>query len=95
MKAKNSLKTISPVTVNWLKDCDVTWLYGPLHSTPAKLDDTLTERSGSSHSKAESTVNIATPKPILKKRPISESLLQRSISSASALKQASVAPCTM
>lgn len=30
-KARNNLKTISPETLNWLKDCDVTWLYGPLH----------------------------------------------------------------
>lgn len=30
-KSRNNLKTISPETLNWLKDCDVTWLYGPLH----------------------------------------------------------------
>ncbi|KAI8394100.1 uncharacterized protein BYT42DRAFT_30796 [Radiomyces spectabilis] len=31
-KQKNQLKTISPETLNWLKDSDVTWLYGPLHT---------------------------------------------------------------
>ncbi|KAI8351141.1 hypothetical protein BD560DRAFT_409328 [Blakeslea trispora] len=30
-KQRNNLKTISPQTLNWLKDSDVTWLYGPLH----------------------------------------------------------------
>ncbi|RPD59003.1 hypothetical protein L226DRAFT_107826 [Lentinus tigrinus ALCF2SS1-7] len=30
-KQRNGLKTISPETLNWLKDSDVTWLYGPLH----------------------------------------------------------------
>ncbi|KAJ6190093.1 hypothetical protein N7519_000114 [Penicillium mononematosum] len=32
-KAKHNLKTISPESLNWLKDCDVTWLYGPLKSS--------------------------------------------------------------
>ncbi|KAH9040393.1 hypothetical protein EDB85DRAFT_135219 [Lactarius pseudohatsudake] len=31
-KQRNKLKTISPETLNWLKDSDVTWLYGPLHT---------------------------------------------------------------
>ncbi|KDQ61498.1 hypothetical protein JAAARDRAFT_30947 [Jaapia argillacea MUCL 33604] len=31
-KQRNGLKTISPETLNWLKDSDVTWLYGPLHT---------------------------------------------------------------
>ncbi|KAI9243692.1 hypothetical protein BY458DRAFT_561157 [Sporodiniella umbellata] len=29
---RNNLKTVSPETLNWLKDSDVTWLYGPLHT---------------------------------------------------------------
>ncbi|KAK1498735.1 hypothetical protein CABS01_10510 [Colletotrichum abscissum] len=29
-KAKDGLKTVSPEKLNWLKDCDVTWLYGPM-----------------------------------------------------------------
>ncbi|GAA6061237.1 hypothetical protein JCM10212_002696 [Sporobolomyces blumeae] len=31
-KQRGKLKTISPETLNWLKDSDVTWLYGPLHT---------------------------------------------------------------
>ncbi|GME91893.1 unnamed protein product [Ambrosiozyma monospora] len=29
-QAKNGLKTISPEELNWSKDTDVTWLYGPI-----------------------------------------------------------------
>ncbi|PLW45790.1 hypothetical protein PCASD_04777 [Puccinia coronata f. sp. avenae] len=41
-KQRSNLKTISPETLNWLKDSDVTWLYGPLHTAvdpvpPAKV----------------------------------------------------------
>jgi hypothetical protein len=31
-KQKYNLKTVSPEKLNWLKDSDVTWLYGPLHT---------------------------------------------------------------
>ncbi|GAA6048259.1 hypothetical protein JCM3770_006508 [Rhodotorula araucariae] len=31
-KQRGNLKTVSPETLNWLKDSDVTWLYGPLHT---------------------------------------------------------------
>ncbi|KAF8513447.1 hypothetical protein BU17DRAFT_32575, partial [Hysterangium stoloniferum] len=31
-KQRNKLPTVSPETLNWLKDSDVTWLYGPLHT---------------------------------------------------------------
>ncbi|KAJ7917538.1 hypothetical protein B0H13DRAFT_2657797 [Mycena leptocephala] len=31
-KQRNKLKTVTPETLNWLKDSDVTWLYGPLHT---------------------------------------------------------------
>lgn len=88
MKAKNNLKTISPESLNWLKDCDVTWLYGPLQSKPSKLYNSTTEPSSSTLSKTESLVNMATKKPILKKRTMSEIMLQHSISSASLLRQA-------
>ncbi|OBS16747.1 hypothetical protein FPOA_12686 [Fusarium poae] len=43
IKAKNNLKTIPPESINWLKDCDVTWLYGPLQSGPKNLHPTYTE----------------------------------------------------
>ncbi|KAF0465234.1 hypothetical protein F8M41_026304 [Gigaspora margarita] len=31
-KQKYHLKTVNPEKLNWLKDSDVTWLYGPLHT---------------------------------------------------------------
>ncbi|CAG8977189.1 hypothetical protein HYALB_00006726 [Hymenoscyphus albidus] len=91
-KAKNKLKTVSPETLNWLKDCDVTWLYGPLQTGSDRkmcLPSTSpVEPAGSRLSKSNSFLN---KKPILKKRSMSEIMLQRSISSSSLLKQAAAA----
>ncbi|KAH8675974.1 hypothetical protein BX600DRAFT_432510 [Xylariales sp. PMI_506] len=83
MKAKYDLKTVSPETLNWLKDCDVTWLYGPLQTQQTKLTDT--EQSSSMLSRTDSFIN---KKPILKKRSMSEAMLQKSLSASSLLKQA-------
>ncbi|CAM1507236.1 Fc.00g068770.m01.CDS01 [Cosmosporella sp. VM-42] len=90
MKAKNNLRTISPESLNWLKDCDVTWLYGPLQSGVKPVHTTQTEPSSISLSKTNSLVNLH-KKPILKKRSMSEVMLQRSLSTASLLKQATAA----
>ncbi|KYK56033.1 HEX2 protein-like protein [Drechmeria coniospora] len=90
MKAKNKLKTISPEELNWLKDCDVTWLYGPLQSGSNHLHPTQTEPSSSMLSKSDSLVNL-NKKPILKKRSMSEIMLQRSLTASSLLKQATAA----
>ncbi|KAL8283871.1 hypothetical protein RQP46_005303 [Phenoliferia psychrophenolica] len=49
-KQRGNLKTISPETLNWLKDSDVTWLYGPLHTAvdavPPPRVATASERLG-------------------------------------------------
>ncbi|RFU78785.1 hypothetical protein TARUN_3430 [Trichoderma arundinaceum] len=90
MKAKNNLKTISPETLNWLKDYDVTWLYGPLQSGKRNMSANKTGPSSVSLSKSSSLVNL-NKKPILKKRSMSEIMLQRSLSSASLLKEAAAA----
>ncbi|SCV73296.1 BQ2448_7222 [Microbotryum intermedium] len=49
-KQRGNLKTISPETLNWLKDSDVTWLYGPLHTSvdavPPPRVATANERLG-------------------------------------------------
>lgn len=72
-KAKYNLKTVSPESVNWLKDYDVTWLYGPLcrtssqanisggQETPKAVDDSNATETGT--------------KPILKKRSATEMIL--------------------
>ncbi|KAH7007896.1 uncharacterized protein B0I36DRAFT_258324 [Microdochium trichocladiopsis] len=88
MKAKYRLKTVSPETLNWLKDCDVTWLYGPLQpSTVSSLEG--------SHSRGRTrgsrSPSYGHKKPILKKRSMSEVMLQKSNSSSSLLKQATAA----
>ncbi|KAI9172017.1 hypothetical protein HJFPF1_01509 [Paramyrothecium foliicola] len=90
MKAKNNLKTVSPETLNWLKDCDVTWLYGPLQPSKKPMHSSQTEPSSTCLSKSDSFVNL-NKKPILKKRSMSEVMLRRSLSTASLLKQATAA----
>ncbi|KAI0430256.1 hypothetical protein F5Y09DRAFT_237994 [Xylaria sp. FL1042] len=88
MKAKYNLKTVSPETLNWLKDCDVTWLYGPLQTRQRTMFPDSAERSSSTLSRSDSFIH---KKPILKKRSMSEVMLQRSLSSSSLLKQAAAA----
>ncbi|EJD47909.1 hypothetical protein AURDEDRAFT_113193 [Auricularia subglabra TFB-10046 SS5] len=72
-KQRNKLKTISPETLNWLKDSDVTWLYGPLHSAqieavPPPKVSTTEERLGLLQGSNQRL------KPILKHRSIFEML---------------------
>ncbi|KAI8083113.1 uncharacterized protein BX664DRAFT_388209 [Halteromyces radiatus] len=51
-KQRNHLKTISPETLNWLKDSDVTWLYGPLHTvTKTEQEDRYAPKESSAHDK--------------------------------------------
>ncbi|KAK3330213.1 hypothetical protein B0H66DRAFT_597756 [Apodospora peruviana] len=88
MKSKNNLSTVSPETLNWLKDCDVTWLYGPLQTGTKNLNPIYTELNSARMSKTNSFVN---KKPILKKRSMSELMLQRSLSASSLVKQAAAA----
>lgn len=87
MKAKNKLSTVSPDALNWLKDHDVTWLYGPLQPGTAHLNPIHTSSTSGRLSKSSSFVK----KPILKKRSMSEIMLQRSLSTSSLVKQAAAA----
>ncbi|KAF9195574.1 hypothetical protein BGZ50_004173 [Haplosporangium sp. Z 11] len=43
-KQRHNLKTISPKVLNWLKDSDTTWLYGPLYK--AAIDEFDLSRFG-------------------------------------------------
>ena len=65
----------------------MTWLYGPLQSGSASMH-ARTEASSARLSKSNSFVN---KKPILKKRSMSELMLQRSLSTSSLVKQAAAA----
>lgn len=69
-KQRNHLKTISPETLNWLKDSDVTWLYGPLHTA---ADPVPTPKQATTVDKLD-LVKVDGKKPILKHRSISELL---------------------
>ncbi|KAF8216661.1 hypothetical protein K438DRAFT_400401 [Mycena galopus ATCC 62051] len=77
-KQRNKLKTVTPETLNWLKDSDVTWLYGPLHtavdwSPPPKPKPDPTEVG--KVSSAEDRLDLAAKhKPILKHRSVAELL---------------------
>src|SRR5271170_4893226 len=67
-----------------LKDCDVTWLYGPLQ-TESKTSSSGVASPPPSHMSTSSS--FLHKKPILKKRSASEAILQWSISEHSLLKQ--------
>ncbi|KAI9694395.1 MAG: hypothetical protein M1822_000011 [Bathelium mastoideum] len=84
-KSKYGLRTVSPETLNWLKESDVTWLYGPLQQACDRYQSHQHSEPASRLSKNNSFVN---KKPILKKRSMSEVMLQRSLSASSLIKQA-------
>lgn len=80
---RSNLKTISPEEVNWSKESDVTWLYGPIvddddndmdHDT--RHDDC---KSGTASSIVAGDISIARkkhgPKPILKKRTVQDMMI--------------------
>ncbi|KAH9479341.1 hypothetical protein JR316_0007931 [Psilocybe cubensis] len=87
-KQRNKLKTISPETLNWLKDSDVTWLYGPLHTAvewtpppkPTPVPDTVDAANpASAHDRLDlssSSASRRAPRPA----PYKPILKHRSIS---------------
>ncbi|KAH0017125.1 hypothetical protein KCU86_g13143, partial [Aureobasidium melanogenum] len=87
-KSKYHLPTVSPETLNWLKESDVTWLYGPLQ--PASTHP-VTQHSPDPSPHFSSSNSFVNKKPILKKRSMSEVMLQRSLSTSSLVKQAAAA----
>ncbi|CAK1354431.1 hypotheticalsprotein [Cercospora beticola] len=85
-KTKFDLHTVSPERLNWLKESDVTWLYGPLKVASSYP---VTDRTGSQITSPMSKNNsFINKKPILKKRSVSEVMLQKSLSTSSLVKQA-------
>ncbi|KHN94170.1 HEX2 protein-like protein [Metarhizium album ARSEF 1941] len=92
-KARNNLKTISPEELNWCVNSPSKPLapFSPvILCGPKNVNPTGTEPSSVTLSKNDSLVNL-NKKPILKKRSMSEVMLQRSLVSASLLKQATAA----
>ncbi|SPN96925.1 related to negative regulator of glucose-repressible genes [Cephalotrichum gorgonifer] len=88
LKKKNNLTTVSPETLNWLKECDVTWLYGPLQTQEGTVQSVGLQPRRPTLPKTNSFIN---KKPILKKRSMSEIMLRRSLSTSSLLKEAAAA----
>ncbi|KAL8709261.1 MAG: hypothetical protein Q9220_006004 [cf. Caloplaca sp. 1 TL-2023] len=84
-KSKYQLKTVSPETLNWMKDHDVTWLYGPLQTNTGRPLNFESAPAASGLSRSNS---FGSKKPILKKKNLSELMLQRSISSSTLIQQA-------
>jgi hypothetical protein len=70
-----------------LKDVDVTWLYGPMQPASNRFSSQQNSEPASRLSKTNSFVH-GVKKPILKKRSMSEAMLQKSLSSSSLVKQA-------
>lgn len=68
-----------------MKDHDVTWLYGPLQTGAAKP---MTLNPTPPTGQLSRSNSFASKKPILKKRSLSEVMLQRSLSSSTLMKQA-------
>jgi hypothetical protein len=78
------------LTLPRLKDSDVTWLYGPLQTG---LNELLQGHSASSSTRSpisKSRLKLQ-KKSILKKQSMSETMLQRSLSSSSLLQRATAA----
>jgi len=73
------------LTASRMKDHDVTWLYGPLQTGDARPLHIDPSPPASQVSRSNS---FASKKPILKKRMLSEIMLQRSLSSSTLMKQA-------
>ena len=68
-----------------MKDHDVTWLYGPLLTGNTKAFNLNPNHMAARLSRSNS---FSSKKPILKKRSLSELMLQRSLSSSTLMKQA-------
>lgn len=84
---RSNLKTISPEVVNWSKDNDITWLYGPILKNEDHWDSDEDEENDKHHHKRETTatskvagdISIAlAPKPILKRRTVQAKMMSHS-----------------
>ncbi|KAH6675185.1 hypothetical protein B0J14DRAFT_653374 [Halenospora varia] len=81
-KSKYLLTTVSAKTLNWLKDSDVTWLYGPLQTYSDRSSTSHTAVAGIGISKLDPLLN---KKPILKRRSALEIMLQLSLYTSTSL----------
>ncbi|KAI9645478.1 protein phosphatase regulator [Ciborinia camelliae] len=93
-KKRMNLKTIAPGIVGWEKDCDTTWLYGPLHKQASSKSPTVYPMNSNSDDRPKLTRSVSFAdvdlKPILKQRRICDILLKRSSSAVSVSMESSV-----
>jgi hypothetical protein len=75
VKAKYHLKTVRPEILSWVKDCDVTWLYGPLQTNGKETQSMSNAFPPLSHMPRSSSFS---KKSILKKKSASAAILERS-----------------
>ena len=84
---RGNLKTVSPAIVNWSKDSDVTWLYGPICKD--KDRELKHEQVANENKRATTAVNSVAgdlsipntnrgPKPILKRRTVQDMIISNS-----------------
>ncbi|KAF2675331.1 hypothetical protein BT63DRAFT_409429 [Microthyrium microscopicum] len=82
-KQLNGLRSLPPEHLNWLKENDTTWLYGPKQNAGPWVVPYEQVRVKIS----QSAINL-NKRPILKKRTLSQAILQCSISNSSLVRQA-------
>ncbi|KAI1917124.1 protein phosphatase regulator [Ophidiomyces ophidiicola] len=82
-KIEYGLATLSPESLGWVKEADVTWLYGPLY------DDSESSLSDLPFLAPSASNSFPVKKPILKRTTISQAILQHSLSTNSLLEHAS------
>jgi hypothetical protein len=84
-KKKAALRTIPPENIEWTKDLDVTWLYGPLQTG----GNQSTEATPLPSRMSDSGIDLGLTKPILKTSSLAELLLQNSLPDLSISRQSS------
>ncbi|KAJ9109584.1 hypothetical protein QFC19_002023 [Naganishia cerealis] len=79
---RGNLKTISPEVVNWSKDSDVTWLYGPIlkdEENDAPSDEDNHRAATTATSAVAGDISLPSksksPKPILKRRTVQDMMI--------------------
>ncbi|KAG9244467.1 hypothetical protein BJ878DRAFT_389593, partial [Calycina marina] len=92
-KLRRNLKTVPCGIVMWLKDHDVTWLYGPLVPCRNEEDELSSSVSTLFDSPSDSP-SLGPMRPILKKLSLSQRFLNHSLSNAS-IKSQSTLPAKM
>ncbi|ORX93263.1 hypothetical protein K493DRAFT_316114 [Basidiobolus meristosporus CBS 931.73] len=68
-KQTNRLETVTPESLNWMKDSDITWLYGPFY--------TYNRNTLPLHDNLKSPTSPSGLKPVLKKVPSGDAFLNR------------------